>query len=582
MVHMVLEKQILIPEMPNRAVRLRDDVRMATQDGAALDEETLHELRGPDVRPTGIGPPRDPFARRLPFAAVAAAGQLSAAWPPGPTDLGAYWVSTALLVALVLLVVARRNVQPRTWLVRVGIYVSSVTFLMIATGGASSGLGLLLLVPVAGVALYGKRWESAVLVVLTLVALLSVSLATPHLMAATGRRMILFGAVAAMFSVAIHSLRDLLVASNERTGRLLRREEALNVAARRLATMVDPAAITALGVELAAHIASPPGSEVRRAEYLLIEDGIVLVGDEFDESGTKIAEKGPLDEHPLLSEAVRTGQPVVGPLDPNDVGPTLRAVLTDTAITHGAWVPVCPDGTLHGVLTIATRGLSVPHECVDRCVALGHLMELALSNSAAHQKLEQQATTEERRRIARELHDGLAHELAFIASKAHRPAEDPTASLDLRQLADAAHRALDEARRAITLLSANQPQSLASAVAQTAEDLAERLDLTVHLDLDEDIEIPGDVIENLLRILREAMTNAAKHGASREVTVRLQRRDGIRLIVEDDGCGFDPDAASPSGGFGLLSMKERAESVGGLLSLNSAPSHGTRVEVAVP
>jgi len=78
------------------------------------------------------------------------------------------------------------------------------------------------------------------------------------------------------------------------------------------------------------------------------------------------------------------------------------------------------------------------------------------------------------------------------------------------------------------------------------------------------------------------MTNAAKHGASSQVTVMLQREDGIRLVVEDDGCGFDPDAASPSGGFGLLSMKERAESVGGLLSLNSAPSHGTRVEVAVP
>lgn len=149
-------------------------------------------------------------------------------------------------------------------------------------------------------------------------------------------------------------------------------------------------------------------------------------------------------------------------------------------------------------------------------------------------------------------------------------------------MADAADRALDEARRAISVLSAARPQSLASAVAQTAEDLGARLDLAVRLDLRDDIEIPGDVTENLLRILREAMTNAAKHGASRQVTVRLEHADGVRLIVEDDGCGFDLEGASHSTGFGLLSMRERAQSIGGFLNVQSAPALGTRVEVAVP
>ena len=119
----------------------------------------------------------------------------------------------------------------------------------------------------------------------------------------------------------------------------------------------------------------------------------------------------------------------------------------------------------------------------------------------------------------------------------------------MRQLADAADRALDEARRAITVLSAAQPQSLSCAVAQTAEDLGERLELAVHLDLAQDIDIPGDVTENLLRILREAMTNSAQHGASRQVRVRLERAGGLRLVVEDDGCGFDPLDATLSKGF---------------------------------
>ena len=487
---------------------------MATRDGIDLGDEILNERHArPDIRSMPAMPLRDRFLRWLPFAAVAIVGQVSAAWPPGPSNLRDFWVSTALLVVLVGIVAYHRINEPRTWLVRVAIYVTSVTFLMIATGGTSSGLGSLLLIPVVGVALYGRRWESAVLVALVVAALLGVSLATPHLVAATARRLILFGAIATMFSVAIHSLRELLVTSNERTARLLRQEEALNAAARQLSMMVDPQEITALGVELAARIASPPGAHVRRAEYLVIEDGMVVVEAQFDESGLEIHEKGPLDEHPLLARAVRVWKPVVGPLDPEDVGPALKAVLSESGITHGAWVPVCPDGTLHGVLAIATRGLTVPPECVDRCVALGHLMELALSNWAAHQDLEQQATIEERRRIARELHDGLAHELAFIASKTHRSAEHSDAPPDLRQLADAADRALDEARRAITVLSAAQPQSVACAVAQTAEDLGERLDLAVRLDLADDIEIPGDVTENLLRILREAMTNAAKHGA---------------------------------------------------------------------
>ena len=525
---------------------------------------------------------RDRVARSLPFAAVALVGQLSAGWPPGPTNIAAFWVSTALLASLALVMVIRRRVVPTTLLPRAVVYMTSVIFLMIATGGLSSGLGALLLMPVVGIALYGRRWESVSVVALAVAAVLCVSLASPDIAAATARRLLLFGSIAIMFSVSIHALRERLTRSNERTSRLLRQEKSINDAARQLTLMVDPPAITALGTQLAAHMASPPGSEVRRASYLVIEDGTVRVMAQFDESGYELDGTWPLDDHPPLRQAVRTGRPVVARLAGEDVGPTLRELICPAGITHGAWVPVCPDGTLHGVLAISTRGVPVPDECVERCEALGHLLELALSNWAAHQTLEQQATAEERRRIARELHDGLAHELAFIASKTHRATGAVAEAPELRQLADAADRALDEARRAISVLSAARPQSLASAVAQTAEDLGARLDLAVHLDLRDDIEIPGDVTENLLRILREAMTNAAKHGASRQVTVRLERADGVRLVVEDDGCGFDVDAASPSKGFGLLSMRERAESIGGLLNLESAPTHGTRVEVAVP
>ncbi len=555
---------------------------MSTQIAGSLEEETLR-AGGSRTDTSFMRPPthRERVTAWLPFAAVALVGQVSAAWPPGPSNFSAFWVSTGLLLALLLVVVVRQHVLPETLLFRVGIYIASVMFLMIATGGVSSGLGALLLIPVVGVALYGRRWESACVVALVLAAVLCVSLTTPDLATATGRRLLLFGSISVMFSVAIHALRDRLNLSNERTRRLLCQEKSINDAARQLTMMVDPPAITELGVQLAARMASPAGSEVRRASYLVIEDGVVRVEAQFDETGFELCGTWPLEDHPPLAEAARTGGPVVARLAAEDVGPTLRSLLCPAGITHGAWVPVCPEGKLHGVLAISTRGVPVPTECVERCEALGHLMELALSNWAAHQELEQQATAEERRRIARELHDGLAHELAFIASKTHRSTQGESA-LDVRQLADAADRALDEARRAISVLSAARPQSLASAVAQTAEDLGARLDLAVRLDLRDDIEIPGDVTENLLRILREAMTNAAKHGASRQVTVRLEHADGVRLIVEDDGCGFDLEGASHSTGFGLLSMRERAQSIGGFLNVQSAPALGTRVEVAVP
>jgi signal transduction histidine kinase len=394
------------------------------------------------------------------------------------------------------------------------------------------------------------------------------------------RRVVLTGAIAAMLSVAIQLLRRRLVESNERTARLLRHEEALNAAVRELVQLSEPPQITALGVRLAMGIASPAGSEILRATYFRIEDGMVIIDAQLDDAGTVVEGTWPVGEHPGLREAVGSLQPVAAPLDPAKAGPTLRAVLNATGISYGAWVPVCPDGTLHGVLTIATRGDSIPKECVDRCVALGHFLELALSNWAAHRKLEEQATVEERRRIARELHDGLAHELAFIASKTRGAATGTGAPHDARALAGAADRALDEARRAITVLSVSQPQSLDDAISQTVEDLGSRLGVAWDLQLAGNVEVPGEVRENLLRIVREAITNAASHGASEHVRVSLESDDQLRLVIEDDGCGFDTERKDATGGFGLQSMHERAASVGAVLSVDSVPEHGTRVAVA--
>ncbi len=524
---------------------------------------------------------REIFVRRSPFAFVAIAGQLSATWPPGPTNLALFWASTALLFATIVLVLRTHGVPPRIWLVRSGLYIASVSLLLLATGGPESGLGILLFVPVVGVALYGEGWESALVVAAVLVAILVVSIASgPHLAGATARRLFLTGSITAMLSIGIHTLRSRLLEANDRAMRLLSQAKDLNDAARDLTLLSDPPAITALGTELAARLAPATGTATFRAAYLRIEDGIVAVDAQVDDTGHQIERSWALEELPAVVEAVTTRKPVSGPLDAETVGPVVREAIGATGVTHGAWVPVCPDGTLHGVLSVASRGAPVPEECVERVVALGHFLELALSNWAAHETLKQRATAEERRRIARELHDGLAHELAFIASKTRGWYGNRPKSLDVRELSGAADRALDEARRAITVLSVPEPQSLVCAISQTAEDLGARLGVVVDLDLATDIDVPGDVTENLLRIVREAVTNAATHGRAAHVVVRLLDGERVRLVIEDDGKGFDAGAAPESSGFGLLSMGERASSVGADFSVHSAPEQGTRVEVA--
>lgn len=516
----------------------------------------------------------------IPFVAVAFVGQLSVAWPHGPVDRSAYIASCALLVVILLLLLARRGMAPRTFVVGAALYVSSVSYLMLAAGGIGSGLGVLLFMPVVGVALYGKPWESVMTVTFVLLGILAVTWAnSPVLLGTAPRRLLLTGAIAAMLAVAIHLLRGRLVQSNVGMERLLRHEEALNAAARQLVQLSEPPQITALGAQLAMGIAAPPGVEILRSSYFRIDEGMVVIDAQYDTLGTEIEATWPLRQHPGLREAVATMEPVAGPIDREAAGPTVRAALDASGVTHGAWVPVSPDGTLHGVLGIASRGRPITDECLARCVALGHFLELALSNWGAHRTLEQQATMEERRRIARELHDGLAHELAFIASKTRGAVTATETTPEARELAGAADRALDEARRAITVLSVAQPQSLDAALSQTVEDLGSRLGVACDLHLADDVEVPGEVTENLLRIVREAITNAAYHGASEHVRVSLERADGLHLVIEDDGCGFDIDRARASG-FGLQSMHERAASVGGELRVESMPEHGTRVAVA--
>jgi signal transduction histidine kinase len=194
------------------------------------------------------------------------------------------------------------------------------------------------------------------------------------------------------------------------------------------------------------------------------------------------------------------------------------------------------------------------------------------------------AVLEERRRVARDLHDTVAQELAFISSQMHafkgREAEED--ALPTGQIKEAVQRALDESRGAIAALSRPVDEPLQVVLAHTAEEVAGRLGAQVELDFDPRVTLPPHWEEALPRILREAVTNAVRHGKAGVVTITLRDADGIWLRISDDGAGFDPSQPPAEAGFGLTSMRERTESLGGEFKLSSAPGEGTSVEIVLP
>jgi signal transduction histidine kinase len=192
------------------------------------------------------------------------------------------------------------------------------------------------------------------------------------------------------------------------------------------------------------------------------------------------------------------------------------------------------------------------------------------------------AVLEERRRIARDLHDGLAQELAFIAAQSRLVLARPPSTDRLRLLAASSERALDEARRAIAALTHPLDEPFDVALTQEVEEVANRFGTAVSLDLEAGIELSATRREALLRIAREAVTNAGRHGAAQHLNVRLVNHDGVTLRVSDDGAGFDLAAAETGGTLGLVSMRERAEALGGTCTVTSAREHGTTVEVRLP
>jgi len=210
---------------------------------------------------------------------------------------------------------------------------------------------------------------------------------------------------------------------------------------------------------------------------------------------------------------------------------------------------------------------------------IGAMREMTLQRELCSRE----AAGNERRRLARELHDGLTQELVFIASQGNTLLKrtHDGANEGLRQITNAAERAADEARQAILVLTRPNAGTTGEAAMDLVKELTYRSGLDLQLDVDPGIELSRPASNELLGILREAIANAARHGKANSVSVGLQRENGIVLEISDDGRGFDPLELEKRGraGFGLVSMQQRAHVLGGSLQVWSSLGQGTKIRL---
>jgi signal transduction histidine kinase len=204
--------------------------------------------------------------------------------------------------------------------------------------------------------------------------------------------------------------------------------------------------------------------------------------------------------------------------------------------------------------------------------------------------LEHLATSRERNRLARELHDTLAHTLSGLsvqleAVKAYWDVDRQTARSVLEKSLAGAHTGLEETRRALQALRASplDDLGLALAIKAMAQDAAARGNLALSLSIiDKMPPLSPDVEQAVYRVAQEAVTNVVNHARAKNLTIRLEFTEGkVSLIVRDDGTGFDTEKNHKSRQFGLTGMRERAELVGGQLSVESKPDMGTMVQFTV-
>jgi signal transduction histidine kinase len=233
--------------------------------------------------------------------------------------------------------------------------------------------------------------------------------------------------------------------------------------------------------------------------------------------------------------------------------------------------------------SLPVPGLTADSVSGRECLSAGAFGLILLFAFNSHTRLRRaqadELTAAERRRLVRDLHDGMAQDLAFIATYAERLRQDfgPEHPLTV-----AARRALAASRGVIADISASEAPNAAAALRAVADELAVRHGVRITVEA-EGGDLTASKREAVVRIAREAIVNAVQHGKAHHISVSLETRDGKQTLrIIDDGRGLRKRVSADSHrGFGLRAMRERAEAAGGHLVVDQRSDGGTAVEAVV-
>ncbi len=253
-------------------------------------------------------------------------------------------------------------------------------------------------------------------------------------------------------------------------------------------------------------------------------------------------------------------------------------------------VPLLYNDTTLGVFN-AYYAFNSPPDMADLSLftSIAEFTAVTVHNAREFMAAQDQAALEERRRLARELHDSVSQQLYGVAlgvQSARRFLESDVAyaSESLDYALELVRTCQEEMRSLLLVLHSETLESsgLVTVLQRHVVALRSRHNLAIEVVCCSEPALPLDAKEALYRIAQEALYNVVKHAQARCVKLRLQEGEGVVVLeVEDDGVGFNPAAAFP-GHLGLLSMRERAYRLHGTLEIKSGPRWGTSVRAVLP
>ncbi len=254
--------------------------------------------------------------------------------------------------------------------------------------------------------------------------------------------------------------------------------------------------------------------------------------------------------------------------------------------------PIRSKGNNIGAIFVARR-ISRPFsaEEVDLVSALGSQVGAVLQNAQLFSKTGAIAVLQERQRVAREVHDGLAQTLGYLNMQMgiidHLLAggEMSKAQAELEAMAQVTREAYHDLRQSIMDLRTPLSGGFRRSLREYLERFSMQTGIPCHFEghRGSAAALSPSVEVQLTRIVQEALTNVKKHAPGAQVWLSVEANSRqVTVVIRDDGPGFELARVPSSGRFGLQTMKERAEGAGGSLTIRSRPGAGTRLEVTVP